>query len=136
MSTDCDPTQGMTKGKEPIPLIPRGNRHHEGSVTAVYRIDVDLRRNVIATTIAGLNGIARWGRRYVLTVYRIHIQFWRDVITAGVVRLHMVARWRGRDPPLAHRGAILVVLAGQFALRLGGFAQLLTNRGHGARIFM
>ena len=39
-------------------------------------------------------------------------------------------------PPFAYRGTIQVVLAGQFALRLGGFAQLLTNRGHGARIFM
>jgi hypothetical protein len=39
-------------------------------------------------------------------------------------------------PPLAHRGAIQVVLAGQFAFRLVGFTPLLVNRGRGPRIFM
>ncbi len=38
-------------------------------------------------------------------------------------------------PPLAHRGTIQVVLAGQFARRLGGFAPLLAHRRRGPRIF-
>ena len=39
-------------------------------------------------------------------------------------------------PPFAYRGTIQVVLAGQFALRRGGFAQFLAHRGRGPRIFM